>query len=56
MILSMGLLGDWARAREVSDSGCVLVRPDHHVAWRAMKASANAERDLSAALMKVLGY
>ncbi len=47
--------GDWARAREVSDGGCILVRPDHHVAWRAMKASASAEKDLSAALMKILG-
>jgi 2,4-dichlorophenol 6-monooxygenase len=27
--------GDWARAREVSDAGCVLVRPDQHVAWRS---------------------
>lgn len=27
--------GDWARASEIRDSGCVLVRPDHHVAWRA---------------------
>ena len=27
--------GDWARAREVTDAGCVLVRPDHHVCWRA---------------------
>ena len=27
--------GDWARASEVSDAGCVLVRPDHHVAWRS---------------------
>ncbi|PHP66697.1 2,4-dichlorophenol 6-monooxygenase [Zhengella mangrovi] len=26
--------GDWARAREVRDSGIVLVRPDHHVCWR----------------------
>src|SRR4051795_2242587 len=26
---------DWARAREVSESGCVLVRPDAHVAWRS---------------------
>jgi 2,4-dichlorophenol 6-monooxygenase len=49
-------VGDWARAREVSDSGCILVRPDHHVAWRAMNASASAEKDLSAALMKVLGH
>ena len=27
--------GDWARAREVTDAGCVLVRPDHHVCWRS---------------------
>jgi 2,4-dichlorophenol 6-monooxygenase len=27
--------GDWARAREVNEAGCVLVRPDQHVAWRA---------------------
>jgi 2,4-dichlorophenol 6-monooxygenase len=27
--------GDWARAREVGKAGCVLVRPDQHVAWRA---------------------
>ena len=26
--------GDWARAREVRDSGIVLTRPDQHVCWR----------------------
>lgn len=26
--------GEWAKRREVSESGCVLVRPDRHVAWR----------------------
>ncbi|MGV2181517.1 FAD-dependent oxidoreductase [Rhizobium rhizogenes] len=26
--------GDWAGVREVRDSGVLLVRPDHHVAWR----------------------
>ncbi|MEL6516252.1 MAG: FAD-dependent monooxygenase [Pseudomonadota bacterium] len=26
--------GDWARAREIGDAGCILVRPDHHVCWR----------------------
>ena len=29
------LYKDWARAREVGEDGCVLVRPDMHVAWRA---------------------
>ncbi len=48
--------GDWARAREISDGGCLLVRPDHHVAWRAMKASPSAENDLGAALKHILGH
>ena len=34
------VFGDWALAREVEESGCVLVRPDMHVAWRARDASA----------------
>lgn len=33
--------GDWARAREIADSGCLLVRPDHHVAWRAPALTAH---------------
>lgn len=28
--------GDWARANEIDDTGCLIVRPDHHVAWRAV--------------------
>ena len=48
-------VGDWARAREISDSGCLLVRPDQHVGWRALKASANAYEDLSRALGAILG-
>ena len=27
--------GDWARASEISDDGCLLIRPDHHVAWKS---------------------
>jgi 2,4-dichlorophenol 6-monooxygenase len=48
--------GDWARAREIGDSGCLLVRPDHHVAFRAMKASAHAEKDLTHAFNSILGH
>jgi 2,4-dichlorophenol 6-monooxygenase len=29
------LYEDWARLREVNEDGCVLVRPDAHVAWRS---------------------
>jgi 2,4-dichlorophenol 6-monooxygenase len=48
--------GDWARASEISDGGCLLVRPDQHVAWRSFKASDSAEKQLSSALKKILGH
>jgi 2,4-dichlorophenol 6-monooxygenase len=47
--------GDWARAREVSDAGCVLVRPDHHVAWRADALTENPGADLRRVLKSILG-
>jgi 2,4-dichlorophenol 6-monooxygenase len=47
--------GDWARAREIGDSGCLLVRPDQHVAFRSPSASKSAGKDLAAALNKILG-
>jgi hypothetical protein len=31
---TLDLYEDW-RAREVGEDGCVLVRPDMHIAWRA---------------------
>ncbi|MFL4470402.1 FAD-dependent oxidoreductase [Tateyamaria armeniaca] len=46
--------GDWARAREVSDAGCVLVRPDHHVAWRNDAAADDPQRELMRVLSAVL--
>ena len=46
--------GDWARAREVRDGGAILVRPDHHVAWRAEAASDKAAQDLERVLRSVL--
>lgn len=47
--------GDWARAREITDSGCLLVRPDHHVAWRAMRATGSEAGELGSALTTLLG-
>jgi 2,4-dichlorophenol 6-monooxygenase len=47
--------GDWARASEIADSGCILVRPDHHVAFRAQKASNTASQDLGRAFNAILG-
>jgi 2,4-dichlorophenol 6-monooxygenase len=52
------LFGDWAGAREVGEAGCVLVRPDQHVAWRAKDAAtdaADAEGRLADALSRILG-
>ena len=32
---------DWAKVREVDESGALLVRPDKHIAWRSMTMPAN---------------
>jgi 2,4-dichlorophenol 6-monooxygenase len=45
--------GEWARAREVDEAGCILVRPDAHVAWRATGA-ANATERLMDAMLSIL--
>lgn len=47
--------GDWARASEISDNGCVLVRPDHHVAWRAEELAHDPEAELRRVLTSILG-
>ena len=49
------LFGDWAALRETEETGCVLVRPDHHVAFRAQAVAKDAHRQLEAALLRVLG-
>jgi 2,4-dichlorophenol 6-monooxygenase len=46
---------DWARAREVGEDGCVLVRPDAHVAWRSNGLADTAEAELGRVLAAVLG-
>jgi 2,4-dichlorophenol 6-monooxygenase len=46
----LDIYDDWAALSEVSERGCVLVRPDIHVAWR----SHDLVRDPTAALTGVL--
>ncbi|MWB79031.1 2,4-dichlorophenol 6-monooxygenase [Pseudooceanicola sp. 216_PA32_1] len=46
--------GDWARAREIRDSGCVLVRPDHHVAWRSDILGGDPAQELRRVLTSIL--
>jgi 2,4-dichlorophenol 6-monooxygenase len=48
--------GEWAAAREIADSGCLLVRPDQHVAFRATKLSKTANKDLANAFRAILGH
>ncbi len=48
------LYGDWADARGTDDSGCLLVRPDAHVAFRQRDATSAAGA-LGAALAQILG-
>ena len=46
--------GDWARAREIRDSGALLVRPDHHVAWRTEGAAGDPQGELRRVLKTIL--
>jgi 2,4-dichlorophenol 6-monooxygenase len=48
--------GDWARLREVSEAGALLVRPDGYVAFRHADAAENAEQLLTDALRRILGH
>ena len=47
--------GEWASLREVETTGCVLVRPDRHVAWRSMRHTPDSARQLPAAIEQALG-
>ena len=47
--------GDWARASEIADTGCLLVRPDQHVCWRSAQMTADPAADLARVLTHILG-
>lgn len=47
--------GDWARQREMEDHGCVLVRPDRFVAWRATDGVADPVAELRRVFRQILG-
>jgi 2,4-dichlorophenol 6-monooxygenase len=48
------LHGEWAEVREIGENGCLLVRPDAHVGWRAAKAGNEQDR-LLGAMGRILG-
>ena len=50
------LYDDWAWLSEVEESGCVLIRPDAHVAWRRRTAADDCATELGRAMDQILGY
>ena len=50
------LYGDWALASEVAESGCIVVRPDMHVAWRAHQLADEPTVALARIFERLLGY
>lgn len=51
---AVNIYADWYRASEIEEDGCILVRPDHHVAWRTQSDSAKAGAGLAAVLARLL--
>ena len=49
------IYADWYRQSEVDEDGCVVVRPDMYVAWRAKQAVANASDVLVGVFGQLLG-
>ena len=49
------LHGDWARAREIGDTGCIIVRPDQHVCWRAEEMAEDPTGELRRVFASILG-
>ncbi|MGD0723596.1 MAG: FAD-dependent monooxygenase [Roseiarcus sp.] len=50
------IYGEWPDASEIEESGCLLVRPDHHVAFRHATAAPGAEALLGGAMARILGF
>ncbi|OBJ83290.1 FAD-dependent monooxygenase [Mycobacterium sp. 1245852.3] len=46
--------GDWTATREITDRGCLLVRPDRHIAWRKVDTSSEPVTELRDALRRIL--
>jgi 2,4-dichlorophenol 6-monooxygenase len=46
--------GEWASVKGISDFGCLLIRPDHHVAWRSFERVADPAAELRRVLQTVL--
>jgi 2,4-dichlorophenol 6-monooxygenase len=51
------LFGDWSAICEIDEDGCLLIRPDRHIAWRCHHVvdAGSSVQLLSEALGSVLG-
>lgn len=49
------LSGEWTQIRDVSDGGCILVRPDRFIAWRSLERPNDPTGALRQVLRTVLG-
>ncbi len=49
------LLGQWARMRDTSNEGCLLIRPDRVVAWRNPGHVTDPTSELATAVKQILG-
>ncbi|GAA1636846.1 FAD-dependent monooxygenase [Kribbella alba] len=49
------LYGDWSRLREITDTGCLLIRPDAHVAYRSHTLPGDPTSTLTEAFQSLLG-
>jgi 2,4-dichlorophenol 6-monooxygenase len=46
--------GDWQQINAIGDAGCLLVRPDRHVAWRSARLPDDPAAELRRVLRQVL--
>ena len=46
--------GRWHSLSDIGDDGCLLVRPDRHIAWRQQAPGTAPAADLEAALRQIL--
>jgi 2,4-dichlorophenol 6-monooxygenase len=52
---ALDIYADWYRQSEVEEDGCVIVRPDMYIGWRAKEATVNASDILLDVFGKLLG-
>ena len=49
------IYGEWVKVAAIENDGCILVRPDLHVAWRSARQGANPEESLQKIMTQILG-